>query len=93
MIAIQTIERIEYIHSKFYLHRDIKPANFLVGNPDDFQIYLIDFGIAKKYRSSRTGKHIKNVKINKLFGTSLFINTHLYYLILTYFNKKKKKLI
>ena len=74
MIAIQTIERIEYIHSKFYLHRDIKPANFLVGNPDDFQIYLIDFGIAKKYRSSRTGKHIKNVKINKLFGTSLFMS-------------------
>ena len=76
MIAIQTIERIEYIHSKFYLHRDIKPANFLVGNPDDFQIYLIDFGIAKKYRSSRTGKHIKNIKINKLFGTSLFMSTN-----------------
>ena len=74
MIAIQTIERIEYIHSKFYLHRDIKPANFLVGNPDDLQIYLIDFGIAKKYRSSRTGKHIKNVKINKLFGTTLFMS-------------------
>ena len=74
MIAIQTIERIEYVHSKLYLHRDIKPANFLIGNPDDFQIYLIDFGIAKKYRSSRTGKHIKNIKINKLFGTSLFMS-------------------
>ena len=74
MIAIQTLERIEYVHSKFYLHRDIKPANFLIGNPDDFQIYLIDFGIAKKYRSSRTGKHIKNEKINKLFGTSLFMS-------------------
>ena len=74
MIAIQTLERIEYVHSKFYLHRDIKPANFLIGNPDDYQIYLIDFGIAKKYRSSRTGKHIKNNKINKLFGTSLFMS-------------------
>ena len=59
MIAIQTIDRIEYIHSKYYLHRDIKPANFLVGREDSSVIYLIDFGNAKKYRSSRTGKHIQ----------------------------------
>ena len=58
MFAIQALERIEYIHSKNYLHRDIKPANFLVGNPDKSQIYIIDFGNARKYRSSRTGKHL-----------------------------------
>ena len=40
MIAIQTIDRIEHIHSKDYIHRDIKPANFLVGNPDNSQIYI-----------------------------------------------------
>ena len=55
MFAIQALERIEYIHSKNYLHRDIKPGNFLVGNPDKSQLYLIDFGIAKKFRSSKTG--------------------------------------
>ena len=58
MFAIQALERLEYIHSKNYLHRDIKPGNFLIGNPDKSQIYLIDFGNARKYRSSRTGKHI-----------------------------------
>ena len=74
MFAIQALERIEYVHSKNYLHRDIKPGNFLVGNPDSSQIYLIDFGIARKYRSSRTGKHLAYHKTNKLFGTILFLS-------------------
>jgi len=74
MIAIQTLDRIEYVHSKDYLHRDIKPSNFLVGNPDSTIIYLIDFGVSKKYRSSRTGKHIKSFKIKKLNGTTIFLS-------------------
>ena len=74
MIAIQTLDRIEFVHSKDYIHRDIKPANFLVGNPDNFLIYLIDYGNARKYRSSRTGKHIKNIKTKRIFGTTLFLS-------------------
>ena len=74
MFAIQALERIEYVHSKNYLHRDIKPANFLVGNPDKAQIYLIDFGNARKYRSSRTGKHLACNKNYKVFGTIIFLS-------------------
>ena len=74
MFAIQALERIEYIHSKNYLHRDIKPGNFLVGNPDKSQIYLIDFGIAKKFRSSKTGKLQRYKKRNKLYGTVTFLS-------------------
>lgn len=74
MIAIQTLDRIEFVHSKNYLHRDIKPANFLVGYPDTSVIYLIDFGLSKKYRSSRTGKHIQSSKIKKLNGTTIFLS-------------------
>ena len=74
MSAIQIIERIEYIHSKYILHLDIKPENFLVGNPDSSTIYIIDFGFSKKYRSSRTKKHII-YKINKYFsGTVAFLS-------------------
>ena len=40
MIAIQVIERLEYIHSKFLIHRDIKPGNFLIGYEDPYIIYL-----------------------------------------------------
>ena len=74
MIAIQTLDRIEFVHSKYYIHRDIKPANFLVGYPDSSLIYLIDYGNARKYRSSRTGKHLKNNKTKKIFGTTLFLS-------------------
>ena len=65
---------MEYVHSKDYLHRDIKPANFLVGNPDNSQLYLIDFGNAKKYRSSRTRKHIKFLKNRRIYGSLIFLS-------------------
>ena len=69
MIALQGIERIEYIHSKSIIHRDIKPLNFLIGKNNPETIYLIDFGFARKYRSSRTGKHIKFKFIKCAFGS------------------------
>lgn len=52
MIGLEMLKLIEFIHSKGVLHRDIKPDNFLIGrgvNSD--KIYMIDFGLAKKYLS------------------------------------------
>ena len=72
MIAIQVIERLEYIHSKFLIHRDIKPENFLIGYEDPYIIYLIDFGLCKKYRSNRTGKHIQFSVTKRCNGTPMF---------------------
>ena len=72
MIAIQVIERLEYIHSKFLIHRDIKPGNFLIGYEDPYIIYLIDFGLCKKYRSNRTGKHIQFSVTKRCNGTPMF---------------------
>ena len=69
MIALQGLERLEFIHSKNIVHRDIKPLNFLVGKNNPETIYLIDFGFARKYRSSRTGKHIKFKFIKSAFGS------------------------
>ena len=72
-IGIQIIDRLEWIHSKNIIYRDIKPENFLVGINDPNVIYIIDFGLCKKYRSSKTGKHIlpkKNTKFNGNFKFS-----------------------
>jgi serine/threonine protein kinase len=62
------LERLEYIHSKDYIHRDIKPHNFLMGLKDPNMLYIIDFGLAKKYRSKK-GKHIKFSITNNIIGT------------------------
>ena len=72
MIAIQIIERLKFIHSKYIIHRDIKPENFIIGYDDPYIIYLIDFGLSKKYRSSRTGKHVKFSVPKRITGTARF---------------------
>ena len=74
MLSIQGLERLEYIHSKNIIHSDIKPENFLIGKTDPHIIYLIDFGISHKYRSSRTGKHIKFQNRNKIFGSIRYMS-------------------
>ena len=68
LLSIQMIERLEYIHSKSYIHRDIKPQNFLLGIKDPEIVYIIDFGLAKKFRSKK-GKHIKFNINNNITGT------------------------
>lgn len=53
------INRIEFVHSKSFLHRDIKPDNFLMGlGRRANQVYIIDFGLVKKYRDTTTHQHI-----------------------------------
>ena len=72
MIALQGLDRLEYIHSKNIIHRDIKLHNFLIGRNEEKIIYLIDFGFARKYKSSRTGKFIKFKNLKKVYGSLAF---------------------
>ena len=74
LTAIQCINRLEYIHSRNIIHRDIKPFNFVFGRKDPNLIYLIDFGISRKYRSSKTGNHIRYRKLNTINGSMRYMS-------------------
>lgn len=68
------------MHSKNFIHRDVKPDNFLMGlGKKGNLVYIIDFGLAKKYRDARTHEHIAYRENKNLTGTARYasINTHL----------------
>ncbi|KAM1618123.1 hypothetical protein ACFX1R_018315 [Malus domestica] len=80
MLADQMLDRVEFVHSKSVLHRDIKPDNFVMGaGRRANQVYIIDFGLAKKYRNSSTHRHIPYRDNKSLVGTARYasVNNHL----------------
>ena len=80
MLVDQMIGRIEYVHVKNFIHRDIKPDNFLMGiGRHCNKLFLVDFGLAKKYRETRSRVHIPYREDKNLTGTARYasINAHL----------------
>lgn len=70
MLAQEMITRLEYIHSKNFIHRDIKPENFVVGlNQDANIIFLLDYGLSKRYCNPTTKAHIPYRENKSLTGT------------------------
>lgn len=86
-LADQLITLLENLHNLKFLHRDIKPNNFLVGiNPSDKentghpsckQVYIMDFGLSKKYMNNSV--HIPFRDKKSLIGTARYasVNMHM----------------
>jgi len=72
-LGYQMVEILKYIHDKHIIHQDIKPDNFVTSYGENKNnIYLLDFGLARKYRSSTTLKHYPKLEKKKLTGTARY---------------------
>lgn len=77
LIAIQILNSLEQIHNNNYIHRDIKPSNFLIGKDSDkSQIYILDFGLSKRYSNHST--HIPFRNDRSFIGTSRYASTNMH---------------
>lgn len=73
MIIDQSLDIIEYVHKKQYIYRDIKPNNFLIGRGKrSNQLFLVDFGLSRKYIDEKTGKHVAFSSNHSVAGTARF---------------------
>ena len=73
MLGYQMVNILEFIHEKHILHRDVKPENFVMGLDElSDNVYLIDFGLAKKYRSIKTLIQYPLIKKKQLTGTARY---------------------
>jgi serine/threonine protein kinase len=78
-LAIQLTSRIQSLHHIHFVHRDIKPDNFVVGKgSNESTVFMIDLGLAKRYRDGRTKVHVPFRDKKGITGTVRYvsINTH-----------------
>jgi serine/threonine protein kinase len=78
--AIQMVSRLEYLHQRSFVHQDIKPDNFVFGvGTNSNTLYLIDLGLARKYRNMATLEPSPYEEGKGLIGTTRYvsINVHL----------------
>lgn len=71
MIGEIVLKRIEYVHQMCHIHRDIKPDNLAIDFKTASDIYLLDFGLARRYcqMNNKIVEHINLKQTNSFIGT------------------------
>jgi casein kinase I family protein HRR25 len=75
-IGQKIVRILSFIHEKGLIHRDVKPDNF-VFNQDGTNVYIIDFGLCKKYVDN-DNKHIEMKSGKTIIGTPNFVSINVH---------------
>ncbi|CAD6207000.1 unnamed protein product [Miscanthus lutarioriparius] len=79
-IAVEAISILEKLHSKGFVHGDVKPENFLLGqpgSPDEKKLFLIDLGLASRWKEAASDKHVEYDQRPDIFrGTIRYASVH-----------------
>ncbi|GMH11522.1 hypothetical protein Nepgr_013363 [Nepenthes gracilis] len=79
-IAVESLSILEKMHARGYVHGDVKPENFLLGQPSTPQekkLFLVDLGLATKWRDSGNGQHVEYDQRPDMFrGTVRYASVH-----------------
>jgi casein kinase I family protein HRR25 len=75
-IGQKIVKIMSFIHGKALIHRDVKPDNF-VFNQDGTDVYIIDFGLCKKYIDD-DNKHIEIKHDKTIIGTPNFVSVNVH---------------
>ena len=79
-IAVEALTILEKLHAKGYVHGDVKPENFLLGpagSPNEKRLYLVDLGLATRWRDSVCGTHVEYDQRPDVFrGTVRYASVH-----------------
>ena len=79
-IALESLVILENLHAKGYVHGDVKPENFLLGppgSPNSRKLYLVDLGLATRWRDSVCNTHNEYEQRPDVFrGTVRYASVH-----------------
>ncbi|KAI3724875.1 hypothetical protein L1987_64642 [Smallanthus sonchifolius] len=79
-IAVEALSILEQLHLGGFVHGDIKPENFLLGQPgtaNEKKLYLVDLGLASKWRDTSSGNHVDYDQKPDVFrGTVRYASVH-----------------